>query len=184
MDASVNKEEKSTQNINQVIKEALFKMSDPTPDMTDEERESYHRKLLAKLESGQKLTSQELAFLRTNDPAAYQKARRMEQKRQWLTEQMKKCKSKQEVSDVVSDAIAHVSEKDPDRNAIIATYREAYKEFRKTPGYCRLPDTRKEAEEEEKRGKKRQYAGDIDSASDVTPLAEVYDALPVFDAKG
>ncbi len=48
MDASVNKEEKSTQNINQVIKEALFKMSDPTPDMTDEERESYHRKLLAK----------------------------------------------------------------------------------------------------------------------------------------
>ena len=51
MDASVNKEEKSTQNINQVIKEALFKMSDPTPDMTDEERESYHRKLLAKLES-------------------------------------------------------------------------------------------------------------------------------------
>ena len=111
MDASVNKEEKSTQNINQVIKEALFKMSDPTPDMTDEERESYHRKLLAKLESGQKLTSQELAFLRTNDPAAYQKARRMEQKRQWLTEQMKKCKSKQEVSDVVNDAIAHVSEK-------------------------------------------------------------------------
>ena len=32
MDASVNKKEKSTQNINQVIKEALFKMSDPTPD--------------------------------------------------------------------------------------------------------------------------------------------------------
>ena len=125
MDASVNKEEKSTQNINQVIKEALFKMSDPTPNMTDEERESYHRKLLAKLESGQKLTSQELAFLRTNDPAAYQKARRMEQKRQWLTEQMKKCKSKQEVLDVVNDAIAHVSEKDPNRNAIIATYREA-----------------------------------------------------------
>ena len=93
MDASVNKEEKSTQNINQVIKEALFKMSDPTPNMTDEERESYHRKLLAKLESGQKLTSQELAFLRTNDPAAYQKARRMEQKRQWLTEQMKKRRS-------------------------------------------------------------------------------------------
>ena len=56
--------------------------------------------------------------------------------------------------------------------------------FAKTPGYCRLPDTRKEAEEEEKRGKKRQYAGDIDSDSDVTPLAEVYDALPVFDAKG
>ena len=108
----------------------------------------------------------------------------MEQKRQWLTEQMKKCKSKQEVSDVVNDAIAHVAEKDPDRDAIIATYREAYKEFRKTPGYCRLPDTRKEAGEEEKRGKKRQHAGEIDTDSDVTPLVEVYDALPVFDAKG
>ena len=184
MDASVNKEEKSSRDVNQVIKEALLKMSDPTPDMSDEERESYHQKILAKLESGQKLTSQELAFLRANDPAAYQKACRMEQKRQWLTEQMKKCKSKQEVSDVVNDAIAHVSEKDPDRDAIIATYREAYKEFRKTPGYCRLPDTRKEAGEEEKRGKKRQHAGEIDTDSDVTPLVEVYDALPVFDAKG
>ena len=93
MDASVNKEEKSSRDVNQVIKEALLKMSDPTPDMSDEERESYHQKILAKLESGQKLTSQELAFLRANDPAAYQKARRMEQKRQWLTEQMKKRRS-------------------------------------------------------------------------------------------
>ena len=85
---------------------------------------------------------------------------------------------------MVNDAIARVSEKDPDRNAIIATDREAYKEFRKTSGYCRLPDTRKEAEEEEKRGKKRLSAGDVDADSDVTPLVEVYDALPVFDAKG
>ena len=42
MDASVNKEEKSSRDVNQVIKEALLKMSDPTPDMSDEERESYH----------------------------------------------------------------------------------------------------------------------------------------------
>ena len=82
MDASVNKEEKSSRDVNQVIKEALLKMSDPTPDMSDEERESYHQKILAKLESGQKLTSQELAFLRANDPASYQKARRIDQKRQ------------------------------------------------------------------------------------------------------
>lgn len=53
MDASVNKEEKSSRDVNQVIKEALLKMSDPTPDMSDEERESYHQKILAKLESGQ-----------------------------------------------------------------------------------------------------------------------------------
>ena len=153
--------------------------------MSEQERERYHQNILAKIESGKKLSSQELAYLRVNDPMAYQKARRMEQKRQWLEQQMKKCKSKQEVREVVENAITHVSEKDPDRDAIIATYQEAYQEFRKTARYRRLPDTRKEAEEEEKQGKRKSQAFEGDSAELArTPLSEIYDALPVFDTVG
>lgn len=99
---------------------------------------------------------------------------------------MKKCKSKQEVREVVEDAIGHVSEKDPDRDAIIATYQDAYQEFRKTARYRCLPDTRKEAEEEEKQGKRRLQTleeGDTEGLAR-TPLSEVYDALPVFDTVG
>ena len=95
MNASVRKEE--NMNANQVIKEQLARFSDPEPGMSEQERERYHQNILAKIESGKKLSSQELAYLRVNDPMAYQKARRMEQKRQWLEQQMKKCKSKQEV---------------------------------------------------------------------------------------
>ena len=98
---------------------------------------------------------------------------------------MKKCKSKQEVREVVENAITHVSEKDPDRDAIIATYQEAYQEFRKTARYRRLPDTRKEAEEEEKQGKRKSQAFEGDPAELArTPLSEIYDALPVFDTVG
>lgn len=184
MNASVKKEE--NMNANQVIKEQLTRFSDPEPGMSEQEREKYHQNILAKIESGKKLSSQELAYLRANDPRAYQKARRMEQKRQWLEQQMKKCKSKQEVREVVEDAIGHVSEKDPDRDAIIATYQDAYQEFRKTARYRRLPDTRKEAEEEEKQGKRRSQPleeGDPEELAR-TPLSEVYDALPVFDTVG
>jgi hypothetical protein len=162
-----------------------YRFSDPEPGMSEQERERYHQNILAKIESGKKLSSQELAYLRVNDPMAYQKARRMEQKRQWLEQQMKKCKSKQEVREVVENAITHVSEKDPDRDAIIATYQEAYQEFRKTARYRRLPDTRKEAEEEEKQGKRKSQAFEGDSAELArTPLSEIYDALPVFDTVG
>ena len=183
MNASVKKEENI--NANQVIKEQLTRFSDPEPGMSEQEREKYHQNILAKIESGKKLSSQELAYLRVNDPMAYQKARRMEQKRQWLEQQMKKCKSKQEVREVVENAITHVSEKDPDRDAIIATYQEAYQEFRKTARYRRLPDTRKEAEEEEKQGKRKSQAFEGDPAELArTPLSEIYDALPVFDTVG
>ena len=82
MNASVKKEE--NMNANQVIKEQLIRFSDPEPGMSEQEREKYHQNILAKIESGKKLSSQELAYLRVNDPMAYQKARRMEQKRQWL----------------------------------------------------------------------------------------------------
>lgn len=86
---------------------------------------------------------------------------------------------------MVEDAIGHVSEKDPDRDAIIATYQDAYQEFRKTTRYRRLPDTRKEAEEEEKQGKRRLQTLEEDTEGLArTPLSEVYDALPVFDTVG
>ena len=49
------------------------------------------------------------------------------------------------------------------------SYQEAYQEFRKTARYRRLPDTRKEAEEEGKQGKRKSQAfgGDLRSLQNV-----------------
>lgn len=202
MDAVENQEPLT---VNQVIKKELEKLYDPEPDMTQEEHEAYHKKLLAKIESGKKLTVKEMNYLRMHDPAAYQKARRMEQKREKLKTQMKHCKSKQEVAEVVSDAISHISEKDPDKEAIIATYKEAFKEFKKTPKYNSLPDTKREAEAKELHGKRKKLYLEGKGFSEIdmwfldmddekygedglrrvddgaTPLSEVYDAMPSLD---
>ena len=69
MNASVKKEESI--NANQVIKEQLTRFSDPEPGMSEQEREKYHQNILAKIESGKKLSSQEMAYLRANEPRAY-----------------------------------------------------------------------------------------------------------------
>lgn len=184
MNASVKEESKT--NANQLIKQGIARMYDPQPQMSDLEREEYHNRILAKIESGKKLSPQEMAYLRANDTISYQKARRMEQKRQWLENQMKKCRSKQEVRETVEDAIVDVSQKDPDRNAIIATYQDAYQEFRKTSKYRRLPDTRKEAQEEIKYRKKSTSGldGEEREMLETTPLVEIYDELPQFDTTG
>ncbi len=129
----------------------------------------------------------------------------MKQKREMLEAQMKHCRSKQEVDETVNDAISHISEKDPDKQALIATYREAYKEFRKTTGYKSLPDTKKEAERRRGKGRRLLWEGNslcemdpwpgtagetygVDGLCRVgdgaTPLDEIYDSMPMLDVIG
>jgi hypothetical protein len=176
------KQEKLTAG--QVIKQELEKLYDPEPDMTEEEQTAYKNKILAKLESGKRLSAKEMDYLRTHDPVAYQKARRLEQKRVMMETKLKQCKSKQEVNEVVGDAIANISDKDPDKQAIINTYQETVKEFKKTQRYVKLPDTKKEAQEQEKYERGKISFQEEGWSKDATPLAELYDAMPTLDVVG
>lgn len=175
---------------NPIWKKAIEDILDPTSDMTDEERSAYLNRIMAKLKSGKDLTQEELNFLKVHHPELYQKAMRVKHCKERLKSQLKNCRSKEQVNDVVNSTVGGVSDKDPDKEFLIAAYNEVVKEFKKTSDYSRLPDTEKERIENEKKKKgKKNNNNDLfshddnsDSESDIMPIQELLDVLPVFDA--
>lgn len=53
--------------------------------------------IYAKLESGKKLSPEELEYLRNNDPAAYQKAKEIEAEKENYKQALKRCRTKEDV---------------------------------------------------------------------------------------
>lgn len=119
--------------------------------MYSESKEDYQRRIYAKVQAGKELTADEMSYLARNNPTLYQKALRAQMMRRALEKSLKSCSSKEEAQDVFSIAVGSISEKDPDREIIIAALRDAYKEFTKSKEYGMLPETRKEAEEDGKK---------------------------------
>ena len=59
-----------TQNISELLS--------PACGMSEEEKKAYLAKIIAKLKSGKKLTSEEMRFLQAEDPQLYQQAARVQ----------------------------------------------------------------------------------------------------------
>lgn len=131
------------------ITEKIKDMLDPVSGMTDEQKSAYDRKVMNKVYSGKKLTSEELRYIKIHYPAMYIYVQRVQIQRQALEERMKHCHSKQEVQSVYSDAMLHISDKDPAKMLLCAAYDDVLKEFKKTSEYEELP----EKEEESKKKK-------------------------------
>lgn len=53
--------------------------------------------LYAKLQTGKKLSAQEMDYLRTNDPVSYQKAKEIEAERESYKQELKRCRTKEDV---------------------------------------------------------------------------------------
>lgn len=62
-----------------------------------------------KLRGGQKLSDEEMGFLRVNDPKTYKKAKDVEEAREELKSELKKAKSKSEAREAVSRAMIKAS---------------------------------------------------------------------------
>ena len=101
--------------------------------------------LVKKLKSGKKLSAKELDFLRRTDPILYAHALRVQRMAEALKQQLSHAKSKQEANDMITSAIAGVSDKDPDKEYLLAAYNEVSKNFHKSPAYQRLPNTPEDA---------------------------------------
>ncbi|NLL77744.1 MAG: hypothetical protein GX235_10955 [Clostridiales bacterium] len=119
------------------------------------EKERYAARIYAKIRSGQKLTSEELNFLARTDPVMYSKALRAQLMRKSLEERLHACRSKQEAESVYQTAVSGVSEKDPDREIIVAALADAYKEFRESDEYKRLPEKTEEEDKQRSQGRVR-----------------------------
>lgn len=120
---------------------------------SEESKKEYERKILAKVRSGQPLTPAEMSYLAQTNPDMYRKALRAQYIRRGLENRLKSCSSKQEAEEVFTAAMGSISEKDPDREVLLAAIRNAYREFKKSPEYAKLPETEKAAEQMQENGR-------------------------------
>ena len=111
------------------------------PDTQEEKKQEMLSRIMGKLKSGKKLSAKELDFLRRTDPILYAHALRVQRMAEALKQQLSHAKSKQEANDMITSAIAGVSDKDPDKEYLLAAYNEVSKNFHKSPAYQRLPNT-------------------------------------------
>ena len=130
-------------NIESVIMDYL----DPTAGLSEEEKKAYEERIQQKLKSGKKLTSEEMNYLRVKNPQMYMQAARVQAMRENLEKQLQSCRSKEEVEKVYAGAVSMVGKEEPMKEAIIAAYDDAVKEFKKTDAYQALPATEEDAEQ-------------------------------------
>lgn len=169
------------QNIWKNVWEQLI---DKTSGMSDEERQDYEKRILKKLQRGKNLSADELNYLRIHNPELYRSAMRVRNAKQQLKEQLKHCKSKQEVNDLISRSLARISDKDPDKEYLMAGLQEVAEKFRKSFQYSRLPQTNDKKADKEKQSLewlvyvKCSLSLCLDSSNSVEELCD-YFTLPV-----
>lgn len=134
------------------IESVMMGYLDPTEGLSEEEKQAYEAKIMQKLRSGKKLTSEEMNYLRVKNPQMYAQAARVQAMRENLKNQLENCRSKEEVEKVYGNSVSMVSKNDPMKEAIVAAYEDVTKEFKKTDKYQALPQ--KEEDTDEKTVKK------------------------------
>lgn len=148
--ADHNNGEKTVQ---QLVLEKIKEVMEPESTMTEEDSTAYDNKINQKIKAGGKLTQSEMNYIRKKDPIMYAHVLRVQMQREMLEKKLKHCKSKKEVEEAYSQAIAGISKKDPDKQALISAYFDVTVEFKKTSKYKSLPD---EVKKEEKKEKERE----------------------------
>lgn len=121
------------------IQSELMEYLDPTAGLSEEEKKAYEAKIMQKLRSGKKLTSEEMNYLRAKNPQLYMQAARVQAMRENLRNQLENCKSKEEVEKVYGNFTSMISKDDPMKEALVAAYDDELKEFKKTDKYQALP---------------------------------------------
>lgn len=142
-----------------LIKEGISNIEDSFMDVPEEEREAFLQKIKMKLKMGKPLSAKELNYLRIHDPEAYRSAMRVAYARKNLQDSLKRCRSKEEVSRVISNQLSNLRamKNDPDREYMMAMVQREIDAFKKSGAYARLPETEKEAKGKVKSETKSRY---------------------------
>ena len=171
------------------LAEYILDKSSGIESMTEEDRAKMDAKIMAKLESGKKLSQEELNYLMKTNPIMYAHAMRVQRMAEAVEEQLKHARSKEEADRIISAATTCISKNDPDRQYIFAAVNRIATEFHKSGAYEKLPNTMEDADK-----KKNEEAGDVFSDAEEdddkaqfdlknwSPLTEVYDSMPTFSA--
>ena len=139
-----------SENLKEAFDKIKFKISYGLDAETEEEaKKKLEAQIYAKLQSGKKLSSKEMQYLRQYNPTLYMQAVRVEQKRKALENQLEHAKSKEEVQKISTSALASVREDDPAKQYVVAAIQETVKEFKESDAYKRLPETEEQAEKKD-----------------------------------
>ncbi len=158
-DNHANIEETPRGRAARLIKEGIANIEDSFMDVPEEEREAFLQKIKMKLKMGKPLSAKELNYLRIHDPEAYRSAMRVAYARKNLQDSLKRCRSKEEVSRVISNQLSNLRamKNDPDREYMMAMVQREIDAFKKSGAYARLPETEKEAKGKVKSETKSRY---------------------------
>lgn len=85
------------------------KMRKAAKSSTDQGKQLKLRRIKQKLHAGQKLSDEELGFLRVNDPKTYKKAKSADEAREELKSELKKARSKSEAREAMTRAMVKAS---------------------------------------------------------------------------
>lgn len=135
-----------------IWKEAIEALIDPTTGMDETEQKNYENKILQKMKTGKRLTSEELDYLRLHNPDLYRSAMRVEKARESLRTRLSNCKSKEEVQQVISGQMEMLQamKNDKDIEYMTAMVKREVESFKKSSAYARLPLKREEGKKKEK----------------------------------
>ena len=182
---NTKKEEPKKITSTKELAQYIIESGNDVEKMSEEDRAKMDSRIIAKLESGKKLSQKELDYLRKTNPIMYAHAMRVQRMAEAIEEQLKHAKSKEEADSIISASLSGISKNDPDREYIYAAVNRISTEFHKSGAYEKLPNTVEEGD------KKNRESGDVfsdaededDEGFDLknwSPLTEVYDSMPTF----
>lgn len=129
------------------MKEYIDGLFDPTTAMSDQDKQKFEQEIQRKIRTGEKLTADEMQYLRIHNPQMYAMMARVQSQREALEARLRSCKSKQEAQEVYMEEVSRISDEDPAAEALHAAYNNAWQEFAGSEEYQELPDTKEEAQE-------------------------------------
>ena len=190
MNISLNLKKEDTQKITTEIELARYIMErgNDTGKMSEADRAKMEARINAKLQSGKKLSQEEMEYLRRYNPIMYAHALRVQRMAEAVEEQLKHAKSKEEADRIITSALNGISKNDPDREYIFAAVNRVATEFHKSGAYDELPNTIDEDDKKKKKSGEVFYDAEADKDDEFdlqnwSPLTEVYDSMSTFSVE-
>lgn len=145
-----NRNQKQTEA--SIWKQVIEAMTDPTAGMEEPERKNYEQKIMQKLKTGKRLSSEELDYLRIHNPDLYRTAIRVENARKAFRTRLSNCKSKEEAQQVISGQmeVLKTMKDDPDQEYMTEMVKQEIETFKRSSAYAKLPATREEGKKKAK----------------------------------
>ncbi|SFR81074.1 hypothetical protein [Anaeromicropila populeti] len=107
--------------------------------LSESDKEKKCQRIMAKVKSGKRLTSNELAFLQQYYPELYIQAKKYMAEKEAFESRLKQARTKEEVNNLITYELQKCSQSAADPESKMNSVLESAKEFKQTEQYKKLP---------------------------------------------